>query len=107
MDGHRSVCALADVQEAPRDDVAGRAAVQEEEVAVVEAGVDEALGVVDLLVQTDDGGHVVLPEVREVGLGRVEGVACRGRRRSGQTPGREVLQLEAGSALTHRSLSWF
>lgn len=46
---------------------------------MVEAGVREALAVVDLLVQADDGGHVVFSEVREVRLGGVEGVTCRGR----------------------------
>lgn len=44
---------------------------------MVEAGVGETFGVVDLLVQTDDGGHVVLPEVGEVSLGGMEGITCR------------------------------
>lgn len=79
VDGHGALRALADVQEAARDQVAGRAAVQEEEVVVVEAGVAEALGVVDLLVEADDGRHVVFPEVGEVRLGGVERVTCRGR----------------------------
>lgn len=78
MDRHGAVCALADVQEAACDDVTGRAAIQEEEVVVVEAGVGEALGVVDLLVQADDGRHVVLPEVREIRLGCVQRVTCGG-----------------------------
>lgn len=43
---------------------------------MVEAAVGETFGVVDLLVQTDDGGHVVFPEVREVSLGGVERVTC-------------------------------
>lgn len=71
MNSHRSLRGLTDVQEAARDDVTGCAAVQEEEVVVLEAGVGEAFGVVDLLVQTDDGGHVVFPEVRKVRLGGV------------------------------------
>lgn len=62
-----------------RDGVAWRAAVQEEQVVVTEAGVREALGVVDLLVQPDNSGHVVLSEVREVGFGRMQRVACRGQ----------------------------
>lgn len=78
MDGHGSLCALADVQEAACDDVAGRAAVHKEEVVVVEAGVSETFGIVDLLVQTDDGGHVVFPEVWEVSLRGMERVTCRG-----------------------------
>lgn len=79
VDGHSTVCALADVQETACDDVIGRAAVYKEEVIVVEAGVGEALAVVDLLVQADDGGHVVFPEVRKVGLRGVQRVTCRGR----------------------------
>lgn len=66
VDGHGSVGALADVQEAAGDDVAWRAAVYEEQVVVVEAGIREALGIVDLLVEPDDRGNVVLSEVREV-----------------------------------------
>lgn len=62
-----------------RDAVARRAAVQEEQVVVVEAGVREALRVVDLLVQPDDGRHVVLSEVGKVRLRRVQRVTCRGR----------------------------
>lgn len=77
MDGHGSLRALTDVQEAACDEVARRAAVHKEQVIVVEAGVGETLAVVDLLVQTDDGGHVVLPEVREVSLRGMERVTCR------------------------------
>lgn len=79
VDGHGSLRVLTDVQEAAYDGVVGRAAVDEEEVVVVEAGVGEALSVVDLLVQADDGGHAVLPEVGEVSLGRVQRVTCRGQ----------------------------
>lgn len=74
MHGDRPVRALAHVQEAPGDDVAGRAAVHEEQVVVVEPGVREALCVIDLLVEPHYGGDVVLAEIREVSLGRVEGV---------------------------------
>lgn len=74
VDGNGSCGVLTDVQEAANDDVAGRAAVHEEEVVVLEAGVGEAPGVVNLLVQTDDARHVVLPEVREVCLGGVQRV---------------------------------
>lgn len=78
VDRHRSVRAFTDVQEAACDDVTGRAAVQEEEVVVVEASVREAFGIVDLLVEADDRRHIVFPEVGEVGLGGVERVTCRG-----------------------------
>lgn len=79
MDGYCSVRALADVQETAYNDVTGCAAIQEEEVIVVETGIGEAFGVVDLLVQTDDSSHVVFPEVGEVRLGGVQRVAYRGR----------------------------
>lgn len=79
VNSHRSVRALTDVQEAVRDDVTGRATVQEEEVMVLEAGVSEALGVVDLLVQTHNSGHVVFPKVRKVRLGGMQRVTCRGQ----------------------------
>lgn len=79
VDSDGALGALTDVEEAMRDDVTGRAAVQEEEVVVVEAGVAETLGVVDLLVEPHHRGHAVLPEVGEVGLRGVQGVSCRGR----------------------------
>lgn len=74
VNGDRPLCVLADVQEPPHDVVAGRAAVNEEEVVVLEARVGEALGLVNLFVQPHDGGHIVLFEVREVGFGGVERV---------------------------------
>lgn len=65
---------LADVQEPSHDVLAGGAAVDEEQVVVLEAGVREALRLVDLLVQPHHGAHVVLFEVREVGFRRVQRV---------------------------------
>ncbi len=69
MHGHGSKRALADVQEAAGDDVAGRAAVHKEQVVMVETGICEALGVVDLLVEAYYGGDVVLAEIWEISLG--------------------------------------
>lgn len=77
VDGHSTICALADVQKAPRDDVTRCAAVWEEKLVVVEACVSEAFGIVDFLVQTDDSGHVVFSEVREVSLRGMQRVTCR------------------------------
>lgn len=74
MHGDRPIRALAHVQKASGDDVAGRAAVHEKQVVVIEPGVRETFGVVDLLVETDNGGDVVFAEIREVSLGRVEGI---------------------------------
>lgn len=76
---NRSIRALAQVQEASSDDVAGRAAVHEEQVVVVEPGVRETLGVIDLLVETDYGGNVVLAEIREISLGCMEGITWNQR----------------------------
>ena len=75
MDSYGTFCVLTDVEELPDDGVSGRAAVHEEQVVVLEAGVGEAPGVVHLLVEPYDSGDVVLPEVREVGLGGVERVS--------------------------------
>lgn len=50
MDSHGSLCALTDVQEAARDDVAWYAAIHKEEVIMVEASISETLGIIDLLV---------------------------------------------------------
>lgn len=63
---------LADVQEPSHDVVAGCAAVDEEEVVVLEAGVCEALRLVDLFVQPHNCSHVMLFEIRKVGLGGVK-----------------------------------
>lgn len=66
MDRNGSVCILADVQEFGDDGIVGRTAVYKEQVMVLEAHVCETLGVVHLLVEPDDGGDVVLPEVGEI-----------------------------------------
>ena len=42
---------------------------------MMKAGVRESFAVVDFLVESHDACHVVEPEVGEVGLGGVEGVA--------------------------------
>lgn len=78
MDGDGALAALTDVQEVVCDDVTGRAAIQEEEVVVMETSVGETFGIVDLLVQPNDGADVVFPEVREVGFRSMQGVTCRG-----------------------------
>lgn len=84
MDSHSSVGALADVQKASGDDVAGCAAVHEEQVAMVEAGVCEALGVIDLLIEADDGGDIVLAKVGEISLRGVKRVAWNKWERKGK-----------------------
>lgn len=66
--GHRSIRALTDVQEAAGDDVSGCASVHEEQVVMVETGIREALGIVDLLVEAHYSGDVVLAEIWEISL---------------------------------------
>lgn len=68
---------LADVQEPSHDVVAGGAAVDEEQVVVLKASVCEALRLVNLFVQSHDGRHVVLFEIRKVGFGGMERVTYR------------------------------
>ena len=66
MDGDGALGVFTDLEKALQDAVTGHGAVDEEHVVVVEAGVGEAPGVVDLLVETDDGRDAVFAEVREV-----------------------------------------
>lgn len=68
MHGDGSFRILTDIEKLPDDGVVGRAAVHKEEVVVLEARLCEAPGVVHLLVESDNSGDVVLPEVRDVGL---------------------------------------
>ena len=72
VDGDRPLGVLADIQEPPHDVVAGRAAVDEEEVVVLEARIREALRLVHLFVQPHDRRHVMLFEIRKVGFGGVK-----------------------------------
>ena len=74
MDSDGSFCVLADVEELPDDGVVRRAPVHKEQVVVLEARFCETPGVVHLLVESDDGGDVVVPEVWDVGLRSVQRV---------------------------------
>ena len=77
MDGDGAAGLLAEGEKSVHNQIGRRAAVGEEEVAVLEAGAGEARRVVDALVQPDDGCHVVLAEIVEVRLGSV--LACQSR----------------------------
>ena len=46
---------------------------------MIETGITEATCIVDLLIESDDGRHIVLAEVREVSLRCVQWVAWRSR----------------------------
>lgn len=90
VNSNSTISALADMQEAARDDITGRAAVHKEQVVMVEAGVRKALGVVDLLIEADDGGDIVLAKVGEISLGGVERVAWNTQRRKMTNSSSEV-----------------
>jgi len=74
VDRNGSFGVLADVEELPDDGVGRCTPVHEEQVVVLKAGFRETPSVVHLLVESDDGGDVVIPEVRDVGLGSVQRV---------------------------------
>lgn len=74
MHGDGSFRILTDIEKLPDDGVVWRAPVHKEEVVVLEAHLCEAPGVIHLLVESDNGRDVVLPEVRDVGLRSVQRV---------------------------------
>lgn len=85
MDSDGPFCILTDVEELPDDGVIGCAPVHEEQVMVFKAGVRKTASVVHLLVEPDDGGDVVLPEVRDVRLRSMQRVPLSKRgNRSGE-----------------------
>ena len=75
--GDSTLGVLGQLDEALQDGVVRRAAVDEEEVVVIEAGVLEAPTVVDLLVQAHDRRHRVFAEVGEVRFRRMQWVTYR------------------------------
>lgn len=70
--GHGARAILADVEELLHDVITRCAAVDEEQVVVLEAGIDETFGVVDFLVETNYASDVVFSKVVDVGFGRVQ-----------------------------------
>jgi hypothetical protein len=66
---------FADFEKGRQDVVGGNAAVNEEQVVVFEAGICESPGVVNLLVESNDGRYVVLAKIREVSLWCVQRVS--------------------------------
>lgn len=74
--GHSTAGALAHVQKASGDEVRWCAPVQEEKVVVLKASVLETPGIIQLPVESDHRGDLVLSEVRKVELGGVQGVTC-------------------------------
>lgn len=68
---HSAAGGFAYVQEAFHDQIAGRAAVGEEKISVLESPSSETGRVVDALIQANNGRHVVLAEIVEIRLGGV------------------------------------
>ncbi len=75
VDGDATRRGLAYLEEPLQDVVRRGAAVGKEEVLVLKTASDEALGVVDLLVESDDGGDSMKTEVVEVGFRCMERIA--------------------------------
>ena len=75
VDCQRSVALLGQLDEFSHDCVAWRAAVSEEQITMLKAGVDEPLGVVDFLIQAHDAFHVVFTKIGEISFGRVQRIA--------------------------------
>lgn len=63
---------FADVQELANDFQRRHCAINEEQVVMVEAGIDEPSRIIDFLVQAHDCGDIVFPEIREICLRRVQ-----------------------------------
>lgn len=82
MDSDGSLRTFADVQEAADDEVAGRAAIHEEQVMMLETSIRKAVALVDLSIQPHHVCDVVLAEVGEVGFWGVERVTCKSYRKS-------------------------
>lgn len=76
---HSAAGRFAYVQEAFHDQIAGRAAIGEKKISVLESPSSETGRVVDALIQANNGRHVVLAEIVEIRLGGV--LAWYGERR--------------------------
>ena len=74
MHSNGAVIVLRNVEELADDGLAGHTAVQEEQILMVEAAVEEAFGFVRFLVEANDDANVVLAEVGEVRFRRVQGI---------------------------------
>lgn len=72
VDSNGSFCVLADVEELPDNGVVRCAPIHKEQVMMLKARICKAPGIIHLLVETDDSGDVVIPEVRNVGLGSMQ-----------------------------------
>lgn len=74
VDRNGPLSALTYAEELPDDGVVWSAPVDKEQIVMFEPGLCEALGVVHLLVESDDGSDVIFPKVWDVGLRGVQRV---------------------------------
>lgn len=74
VDSNGSFCVLTDVEELPDDGVVWCTPVHKEQVLMLKARLCETPGIIHLLVESDDSGDVMIPEVWDVGLRSVQRV---------------------------------
>lgn len=74
VDSNGSFCILADVEELPDNGIVRCTPVHKEQIVVLKARFRETPGIVHLLVESDDSGDVMIPEVWDVGLRSVQRV---------------------------------
>lgn len=71
MDGNRASRLLDDTQELQRNRITRCTSIIEKQLEMVEVSVGESLGIVDFLIQTDDGGDVSFTKIGKVRFGRM------------------------------------
>lgn len=74
VDCNGSFSVLTDVEKRPNNRIIGCASIHKEEVLMFKPRVCKTSGIIHLLVESDDGSDVVLPEVWDVGLRSVQRV---------------------------------
>lgn len=75
MYSYGTFCFFTNVQEASHYSVTWCASIYEEQVVVLKPTICETLRLVNLFVESYDCRYVVLPEIWEIGLGRMERVS--------------------------------
>ena len=76
MYGYSTLCIFTYFKEALQYTVCWHTTINKKQIVVVKACVSKSTRIINLLVETNDRRHVVFPEVWEVGLGRVQRIAC-------------------------------
>lgn len=75
VNGHSSRTILANLEKFFHNMITRCASIDEKQIDVLKASVDEAFGVVDFLVETNDASYIVFSEIAYVSFGRVQWVA--------------------------------